>query len=228
MNLERTGPYFDVIQYLDARQKSLLVVDEILAKLQEGMSEKDGKNLINECFLKIDSKKKWHPSKFRIAKNTQKSFKEESDESIRLKKGDAVFIDVGPVIGEHEADLGRSIIFQPESSSKEHLEFINSSKELFFFLEKKWQLEDLSGEKLYLEAETWCQERALLFNPKMAGHRLGDFPHALITRESLANFKEKPKDMLWVLEIHILHPELQIGSFYEDILIKNDSSELLS
>ncbi|MEC9284267.1 MAG: M24 family metallopeptidase [Bdellovibrionota bacterium] len=223
MDIQRTGPKFDLRSYLEARTQAIQTVDEILSNLEEGMSEKDGKDLINDYFLKINSKKKWHPSKFRIGKNTLKSFKEESDEQLRLKKGDAVFIDVGPVIGDHEADIGKSIVFSPQADSLNLLNFIESSKELFHFLKLKWQEHNLSGESLYKEAEEWCLDRDLVFNPRMAGHRLGDFPHALISRESLANFKEKPKDLLWVLEIHIINPKLQVGSFFEDILIKNDN-----
>lgn len=53
---------------------------------------------------------------------------------------------------------------------------------------------------------------------KVDGHRISDFPHQKYSRERLAKLQFEPAPLLWVLEIHIRHPELEIGAFYEDLL----------
>lgn len=217
--IEATGKKFVKEDYLEARNLCLKAVDEIFKKLEAGMTEKDGHLLIEEVLKSFGSKKRWHPNKFRIENNTIKSFREISDADPKLRSGDILFIDIGPVFGDHEADLGRTIIFG-ESSNPEKLKLAKASEEIFFELESLWKTENLTGEALYKKAEELSSARGYDFNPLMAGHRLGDFPHALISRDKLSDFNYQPVDLLWVLEVHIRCPKTNFGSFYEDILAK--------
>ena len=69
-----------------------------------------------------------------------------------------------------------------------------------------------------------CLDRSVIkllgyqLNPNMAGHRLGDFPHALFYKGTLSNFDKQPIQNLWVLEVLITNNEDTFGSFFEDIL----------
>lgn len=213
--LEKTGSHYDLEQYLEAREDCLSAIDSIFKRSFEGMTEKDGHLLIEDELKKRGSKKRWHPNKFRIGINTNKSFKETS-EDVSLKKGDLLFIDIDPVFGHLEADIGRSFLFQSED--KESLRLKNASEAIFHELQALWQKHALSGKELYIKAQEITEKMGYQFNPKMAGHRLGDFPHALVTRESLSNIDFSPAEYLWVLEVHIICPKTNRGSFYEDIL----------
>jgi hypothetical protein len=56
-------------------------------------------------------------------------------------------------------------------------------------------------------------------NLELSGHRLGDFPHATHFDGTMAEIDFRPSAALRVLEIHIRHPELAFGAYYEDLLM---------
>lgn len=84
---------------------------------------------------------------------------------------------------------------------------------------KKWKTTGLSGLELFKYADDLAKTIGCNLNPLMAGHRLGDFPHALFSNERLFSLDFVPSENLWVLEIHVTSPSLQRGAFFEDILI---------
>jgi hypothetical protein len=53
----------------------------------------------------------------------------------------------------------------------------------------------------------------------LSGHRISDFPHAAIYDGPMADVDFKPAPLLWVLEIHIRHPDGGYGAFFEDMLL---------
>ena len=214
---ERNGENFRWTNYFEARQRCLSVVDRIFSSLQEGMSEVDGQQLIKEIFLKEGAGKFWHPSKFRIGSETVKTFRALPEESIRLKQGDILFIDVGPIFDGHEADIGRTQIFG-ETTSDPLKRLASASREVWLKTASAWKTDNLSGEALYAFANSLTGSRGYILNPLMAGHRLGDFPHAMFSKDKLSEMKFKPSENLWVLEIHLVDESLDRGSFYEDIL----------
>ena len=82
----------------------------------------------------------------------------------------------------------------------------------------EWKTHQLSGLGLFEFADSVAQSFGCKLNPLMAGHRLGDFPHALFSKDKLFSLGIVPAKNLWVLEIHVIDPVLQKGSFFEDIL----------
>ena len=80
-------------------------------------------------------------------------------------------------------------------------------------------MEGLSGVQLLEQARTYALEEGVELIPNyVKGHRLGDYPHELITREKLYDFQYKPQPKRWVLEIQIYDQGIGKGAFYEDIL----------
>lgn len=217
---ERTGMHFNLKTYLAARDLCQTVVGLISEKVREGMTEDDGQDLIANEFKSAGIGKFWHPSKFRIGADTVKSFRELPDKSIELKNGDIFFIDVGPVFDDHEADYGETFVFGTTHPDSQALRSVaDASKKIWNEVADIWRTQALSGQRLYSEAEALTRSLGFKLNPLMAGHRLGDFPHALHCKERLATMDFSPSPYLWVLEIHIINESLQRGAFYEDILI---------
>ncbi|MFK8136768.1 MAG: M24 family metallopeptidase [Bdellovibrionales bacterium] len=216
-NIQRTGQKFKLESYLEAREVCKKIVARISKNVESGMTDKDAQVLIKSEFKKDGITRFWHPSKFRIASDTIKIFKEAPDPTIKIQPNSIYFLDVGPIINEHEADFGRTYVFEPEKNTQLG-SLASASMEIFNELQEIWRTENFTGAELYSKAEEISQARGYLFNPLMAGHRLGDFPHALISRSSLSDFDEKPVDLLWVLEVLITNKEKSLGSFYEDIL----------
>ena len=216
-----TGEKFNLETYLAARELCHGVVEKIAALVGPGISEGEGQQLIKQEFAKVGVKKFWHPSKFRIGSETQKSFRELPDESVRLGAGDIFFLDVGPIVEEHEADYGKTFVLpspSTQSNSTKLALLTDASFQIWLETANQWRRTRLSGVDLFEFANHAAQARGYQLNPLMAGHRLGDFPHALFSRDKLFSVNLIPSENLWVLEIHVLSATLQRGAFYEDIL----------
>ncbi len=219
---EKTGEKFHLETYHKARELCLNVVDRISKNVTLGMNEADGQQLIKEEFRNAGITKYWHPSKFRIGFDTSKSFRELPTAEICLAEGDLFFVDVGPVYEDHEADYGETFLFSssPKFTPKTDLiELREASRKIWQEIASLWKSGQLTGVELYLRADQITQSSGLRLNPLMAGHRLGDFPHSLFSKEKLAAFSKSPSVNLWVLEIHVVSDQLQCGSFFEDILL---------
>ncbi len=221
---EQTGDKFNLTTYFNARTLCQDVVKRIAMQVTAGLSEKDGQELIKNEFKKEGVTKFWHPSKFRIGSETVKSFRELADESVRLGKGDIYFVDVGPIIEEHEADYGETFVLPANDVNKSELRTLaDASLKIWQHTADKWKNAQLSGVDLYHVANNFAQSLGYYLNPLMAGHRLGDFPHALYSKDRLFSVDLVPTENLWVLEIHIVSDSHRRGAFFEDILHKGSN-----
>jgi hypothetical protein len=122
---------------------------------------------------------------------------------------------LAPVYFNHEGDYGETFVL---GDNEEDKLLAHSAKEIFEIVSQIWKLEKKSGEELYQIAFHEAMKRGYLLNTKMYGHRIGDFPHALYSRESLGHINFTPTPSLWVLEIHIIDEKRNRGAFFEDIL----------
>lgn len=207
--LEATGANFSLQKFLYAREKAWSALHEIAAQFIEGMHESEAQEIIKNSFRK--DKPFWHPLKVRFGANTICSFKDVSFSNEPLRYGSPFFLDLGPIYDDHEADVGQSFILGDPS-------FSNPAETVFKACEEQWLISELTGKDLYEVAKEKAEELGFSLNPKMAGHRLSDFPHSLISKEKLSSLSFSPKAQLWVLEIHLINKEEDRGYFYEDLL----------
>lgn len=215
-SFEKNGDKFLLDTLLEAREKCIQTVTEIIDAIRPGMTEADAQVIIKKTFLRYGVDQFWHPSKFRIGPDTTKNFRSPTDSDLICEAGEICFIDVGPVISEHEADFGRT--FQI-TTGNEHSRLIQACEEVFYETAKAWKQKGLTGHGLYLHAKELTERMGFHLNPYMAGHRLGDFPHKIHSTKDLFSLEEKPSANFWVLEIHVIDPKSHRGSFYEDLLI---------
>ncbi len=97
-------------------------------------------------------------------------------------------------------------------------------RDLFARARARWLSEGLSGKALYDFAAAEAQAMGWELNLDMSGHRLADFPHAVLHKGPLAEAPFTPSPGLWVLEIQIRHPDRPFSAFYEDILLADDEA----
>jgi Xaa-Pro aminopeptidase len=216
--IEATGAKFDLKTYFAARDLCLQVVDEIIARVEPGISEADGQELIKTCFARHGITKFWHPSKFRIGADTTKTFRAPPDATLLTEAGEMCFVDVGPIIDEHEADFGRTFIVGGGVGAAGYERLIASCEQVFRDTAAVWKADGLTGLALFNYAQARARELGYELNPLMAGHRLGDFPHHVHSRQGLFEFNQVPSKNLWVLEIHLRDLGLDRGAFFEDVL----------
>ena len=210
---ERVSEQFNIKSYLAARQLSYEVVHELAHSLAPGIWESEAHQLAKEIFARRGVTKLWHPTKIRFGINTLCTFREESAPGIRLGEGDLYYIDIGPVVENHEGDYGETFRCGGGSDA-----LIESSREIFLLTEKAWREQQLTGEALYNIAQNHAQKRGYQLDRRSAGHRCGDFPHALFHKGKLLDFSASPQAGLWILEIHLTDQARERGAFFEDVL----------
>lgn len=210
MSIESVGSKFNLEKYLNAREFAIKATREVASKVEVGMNESDGQQIITSVLENYGVERLWHPSKFRIGSDTVKVFRERPDQSIKLSSNDLFFVDIGPVFEGHEADYGETFAL-----GTSYQLMAEDCKKVFGEVASLWKTQKFTGTKLYQRAykiaETYGYTMA-----DQTGHRLGDYPHALYFKGHLADIDIAPAPHLWILEIHLLKDGR--GAFFEDIL----------
>jgi len=173
----------------------------------------------------------WHDRVVRAGLNTLLVAGEGGPDRM-IAEDDIVFLDLGPVFGEWEADVGRS--YAVGSDPDKHrlcadLLIIFDSVKAHF---KATQ--DITGAGLYAFAESEAERHGWRFGGRIAGHLVGPFPYAMGPGISPADKElrrvspRNPTPMRgvdaagrarhWILEIHLVSPDRQFGGFYERLL----------
>jgi hypothetical protein len=218
---ERVGSDFQKEKLLLARSQSWNLYHNIKANLLEGMTEKEALHLSLRISADCGAQKNWHKPFVRFGPGSVLTFREPLQADYRLQVNDPVTIDLGPAWFDdetkcfYEGDVGDTFVFGENAVAEK---CASSARKIFEEVEQEWLDEKLSGASLYVRMEEKAQEHGYLFTREVAGHRIGDFPHHQYSKRSVASLEFVPQDLLWVLEIHIRHPQLEVGAFFEDVL----------
>lgn len=216
---------------LRAREKTWEVVEQIQKEIKEGIQEAEASKLALNIFSDFGVSKHWHKPYIRLGPGTTRSFRDPIQPDYRLQPNDPFYIDVGPVWKdpdfelEYEGDAGDTYIL---GSNPQALKCIETARGMFQDIQTRYHQEQMSGVEIYKRLKELAEENKYELIENVDGHRLSDFPHHKYTKERLAHLPSKPKSGFWILEIQIKSTSLNVGAFYEDLLIhsinKNTSS----
>jgi Xaa-Pro dipeptidase len=176
-------------------------------------------------------KKHWHKRIVRSGPNTVRIFAE--NPPVReIAENDTVFLDLGPVFDEWEADVGRTYVMGDDPEKRR---LCQDLPRIFDALKDYFDAhQDVTGTELYRHAQQCAEAAGWLFGGAIAGHIVGEFPHAHIPgdkdlyRISPANLERlRAPDALgrtkfWILEVHLVDRARSYGGFYERILVPAD------
>ncbi len=93
---------------------------------------------------------------------------------------------------------------------------------------------DITGAALYAFACESAERAGWRFGGEIAGHIVGEFPHALLPGSKQYNriapenpMRMREPDALgrarhWILEIHLVSPDGSFGGFYERLMLGTD------
>lgn len=154
-----------------------------------------------------------------------------------ISDDDMVFIDLGPVFDEWEADVGRTYVMGTDPL-KHRLradlpEVFDEIKDYFD------DHEHVTGTELYSVAQALAGNRGWLFGGTIAGHLVGEFPHARIPgdKDLYRISPDNPTRMRdpdgsgqekhWIVEVHLVHSDRQWGGFYERLLVPSRRSMMV-
>lgn len=214
--LEKTKAGFSLEKMLETRAKAQQAVNRIASQVKAGMLEEDANKMVVTTLRELGATKAFHKPYIRFGSNTTKTFGADSEPGIRLGDDDIFFIDVGPVWEEYEGDAGDTFF---TGSNPEFKRCGVDAKQIFNSVAEKWKSENATGVELYHHAEQMAKKLGWVLNLDLGGHRLGDFPSGEHYDGPLSEISFHPSPNIWMVEIHIRHPEKQFGAFYEDLLI---------
>ena len=141
---------------------------------------------------------------------------------------DIVFLDLGPVFGGWEADVGRSYAIGGDPAKHALCADLPT---VFDAVKARFDADpDITGATLYAVAHEEAERRGWLFGGRIAGHLVGEYPHARspgdkdprrIGPGNTMRMRDRDaagKPRHWILEIHLVSRDRGFGGFYERLL----------
>jgi len=172
----------------------------------------------------------WHKRIVRAGKNTLAPYAEDPPD-LTIGEDDIIFLDLGPVFEDWEADFGRTFVIGSDPRKLKLRDDVGRA-----FAEGKryfHQTADIKASELFAHAVGLAHKFGWEFGGPIAGHLIGQFPHEKIAGDKVTlyihpgsnlpmrSLNEKGQKRHWILEIHFVDREHEIGGFFEELLTVN-------
>jgi Xaa-Pro dipeptidase len=175
----------------------------------------------------------WHKRIVRAGKNTLLPYADNPPD-LTIREDDILFLDLGPVFEEWEADFGRTFVLGSDPLKRKMQHDVGEA-----FAEGKQYFNDnphITSNELFNYATSLATRFGWEFGGPIAGHLIGQFPHERIADDKvivddkvtlyvhpkshvpMRSLDEKGRKRHWILEIHFVDRERQIGGFFEELL----------
>jgi len=215
---------------MEAEQKAIQLFKAIEDRelIAPGKTEKQlNTEIFNLAFELFGIEKYWHKRIVRAGLNTLKPY-DDNPPDLTLEEDEIVFLDFGPVFEEWEADFGRTYVIGRDPYKHKLKEDIEKA----WYEAKEWySLQTrLTGAEYHQYILGLAKQYGYLYGGQLAGHLIGHFPHEKLDPKNYGLYvhPENPNDMFlpdangnkrhWILEIHFIDSERQIGGFFEQLL----------
>ncbi len=214
---------------LDAQSKAADLFAEIERELiRPGITESQ---LDQEIFQLAKEKfgvtTHWHKRVIRAGSNSLYPYSENPPDRL-IGQDDILYLDLGPVFAAWEADFGRTFVLG-DDPVKHRLR--NDLEPTFRAVKAAFHADPgIDGDTLYGIACDLAKQAGWEFGGTIAGHTVGEFPHETIAGDRITFYitrgNKLPLRRLdaaglpyhWILEIHLVDRERQIGGFFEELL----------
>jgi Xaa-Pro dipeptidase len=169
----------------------------------------------------------WHKRIVRAGRNTLLPYAENPPD-LMIEADEILFLDLGPVFEDWEADFGRTFVLGSDPLKHKLRRDVGEA-----FAQGKRYFEenpDITSCELYRYARSLAIQFGWEFGGPIAGHLIGQFPHEKIAEDKVTlyvhpdsnlrmrSLDEKGQKRHWILEIHFVDRVRQIGGFYEELL----------
>jgi hypothetical protein len=212
-----------------AERRAETLFDEIETRklVRSGRTEREIEQDIYAIALQqFGVEKHWHKRIVRAGANTL-TIAADNPPVRHIENDDIVYVDLGPVFEDWEADLGRTYILGDHQGAP----LVEALPVVFDRVQSHYHSSpDITGAELYAFAQKAAAEAGWIFGGVIAGHLVSEFAHAHIPGDKDLNriCPGNPKRMRdpdelgrerhWILEIHLVEPGGQYGGFYERLL----------
>lgn len=217
-------------ELIAAERKGLALLDaiEAAAIIAPGRTELEvERDIFTIAVRDFGVTEHWHDRVVRAGVNTLCVAGEAAPDRV-IGEDDIVFLDLGPVFGAWEADVGRSYAV---GSDPEKHRLCADLPVVFDAVKARFEGDpDITGAQLYDAAVEESEKRGWRFGGKIAGHLVGEFPHARSPGDRAlrwifpgGNTRMRDPDAAgkrkyWILEIHLVSQDRSFGGFYERLL----------
>lgn len=212
----------------ERRALDLLAAIEAAGLIRPGRSELDiERDIFAIATNKFGVTEHWHDRIVRAGVNTLCVAGEAAPDRV-IADDDMVFLDLGPVFGPWEADVGRSYAIGNDRAKHA---LCADLPIVFDAVKARFDADPaMTGAALYQAAVEEAARRGWGFGGKIAGHVVGGFPFAREAGTQASRWlypanttpmrhpdaADNPRH--WILEIHLLAPDRSFGGFYERLL----------
>jgi Xaa-Pro aminopeptidase len=161
---------------IQAEERALELIREIEQRglIRPGISEKELSNEILELAqAHFDIQKFWHKRIVRAGANTLCPYDENPPNRL-IEMDDIVFLDLGPILDEWEADLGRTYVLGEDPEKMALAEFCTA----LWYTARDFALAHpkIRSAELFEFVSQQCQTSGYLFGGEIAGHQPGSGP----------------------------------------------------
>jgi Xaa-Pro dipeptidase len=214
----------------DAEAKALALLDrvEALGLIAAGRTEREVEQDIRDLARdEFGVEKHWHKRIVHAGVNGLATARD-NPPVVTIADDDLVFLDLGPVFEEWEADVGRSYVVGDDPDKQRLVADLSTQ-----FERVKAHFDshpDITGAELYDFACEGAAAAGWRFGGVIAGHVVGEFPHAhlpgdkdfyRINPENTTRLRDPDplgQARFWILEIHLVDPAGRYGGFYERLM----------
>lgn len=228
---EPQGAEEQLANLIAAEQRGLALLDAIEAagSIRAGRSELEIERDIYAIAARdFGVTAHWHDRVVRAGVNTLCVAGEAAPDRI-VAEDDIVFLDLGPVFGDWEADVGRSYVV---GSDPEKRRLVADLETVFEAVRSRFLADDaITGAALFAAAVEEAEARGWRFGGRIAGHVVGKYPHARspagrdggrvspCNPQRMRDPDSRGQPRHWILEIHLVAPDGSFGGFYERLLL---------
>jgi Xaa-Pro aminopeptidase len=171
--------------------------------------------------------KHWHRRIVRAGRNTLCPYREKPPDLV-IAADDIVFLDLGPVFEEWEADFGRTYVLGDDPHKhrlRDDVEACWRRAHAHFHAH-----EAITGAELYAFVCDLAAKSGWEYGQEHCGHLVGEFPHERMQGEELRNYIHPDNDVPmrardtegrpreWILEMHLVDRSNEVGAFVEKLL----------
>jgi Xaa-Pro aminopeptidase len=169
----------------------------------------------------------WHKRIVRAGRNALLPY-DENPPDLNIGEDDILFLDLGPVFEEWEADFGRTFVLGADPLKHKLRQDVGQA----FADGKKFfnETPNITSREFFNYIVSLAEKSGWEFGGRIAGHLIGHFPHEKIADDKVTLYvhpknhlpmrsvDEKGRQRHWILEIHFVDREREIGGFYEELL----------
>jgi Xaa-Pro dipeptidase len=172
----------------------------------------------------------WHKRIVRAGRNTLAPYAENPPD-LTIGEDDILFLDLGPVFENWEADFGRTFVIGSDPRKLKLRDDVGAA----FAQGKRYfqQTPGITASQFFAYVVSLAHKSGWEFGGQIAGHLIGQFPHERIAGDKVTlyihpgshlpmrSLDERGRKRHWILEIHFVDREREIGGFFEELLTVN-------